>query len=42
MTGELVRFETFQGIQSLTLDSVKVDTTGAFTFTFKTDKPAIG
>lgn len=42
MAGELVRFETFQGIQSRTLDSVKVGPTGTFTFTFKTDKPAIG
>jgi len=42
MAGELVRFETFKGIQSRTLDSVKVGPTGIFTFTFKTDKPAIG
>lgn len=42
MAGELVRFETFKGIQSRTLDSVKVGPTGTFTFTFKTDKPAIG
>ena len=42
MAGELVRFETFKGIQSRTLDSVKVGPTGIFTFIFKTDKPAIG
>lgn len=42
MAGELVRFGTFQGIQSRTLDSVKVGANGTFSFYFKTDKPAIG
>ena len=42
MVGELVRFGTFQGIQSRTLDSVKVGANGTFLFSFKTDKPAIG
>lgn len=41
MAGELVRFGTFQGIQSRTLDSVIVGVTGKFSFTFKTDHPAI-
>ena len=42
MAGELVRFGTFQGIQSRTLDSVRVGANGTFSFSFKTDKPAIG
>jgi thiol-disulfide isomerase/thioredoxin len=42
MAGELVRFGTFQGIQSRTLDSVKVGQSGNFSFSFKPDKPAIG
>ena len=42
IAGELVRFGTFQGIQSRTLDSVKVGANGSFSFSFKTDKPAIG
>lgn len=41
MAGELVRFGTFQGIQSRTLDSVKVGETGKFSFSFQTDHPAI-
>ncbi len=41
MAGELVRFGTFQGIQSLTLDSVKVGETGKFSFSFNTTHPAI-
>jgi len=41
MAGELVRFGTFQGIQSRTLDSVKVGETGKFSFSFQTDYPAI-
>jgi thiol-disulfide isomerase/thioredoxin len=42
MAGELVRFGTFQGIQSRTLDSVIVGANGTFSFSFNTDKPAIG
>lgn len=42
MAGELVRFGTFQGIQSRTLDSAIVSPNGSFTFGFKTDKPSIG
>jgi thiol-disulfide isomerase/thioredoxin len=42
MAGELVRFGTFQGIQSKTLDSVRVGSNGVITFNFNTDKPAIG
>jgi len=42
MAGEWVRFGTFQGIQSPVLDSARIDVNGAFSFTFKTDKPAIG
>lgn len=42
MVGELVRFGTFQGIQTRTLDSVIVGANGTFSFSFKTDKPAIG
>jgi len=41
MAGEFVRFVTFQGIQSRKLDSVKVGETGKFSFSFKTDHPAI-
>jgi thiol-disulfide isomerase/thioredoxin len=42
MAGELVRFGTFQGIQSRTLDSVIVGANGTFSFSFNTDKPSIG
>jgi len=42
MAGELVRFGTFQGIQSKTLDSVRVGSNGVITFNFNTDKPSIG
>ena len=42
MVGKLVRFGTFQGIQTRTLDSVIVGANGTFSFSFKTDKPAIG
>ena len=42
MIGEVVRFGTFEGIQSRTLDSVRVDASGTFSFAFNADKPAIG
>jgi len=42
MAGELVRFGTFQGIQSKTLDSVRVDSNGVIEFNFNTDKLSIG
>lgn len=42
MAGELVRFGTFQGIQSKTLDSVRVGSNGVIKFNFNTDKPSIG
>lgn len=42
MAGEWVRFGTFQGIQSKTLDSLRVGANGVIKFTFNTDKPSIG
>ena len=42
MVGEVVRFGTFEGIQSRTLDSVRVEASGTFSFVFNTEKPAIG
>jgi len=42
MAGELVRFGTFQGIQSKTLDSMHVGSNGVIKFNFNTDKPSIG
>ncbi|NBN98421.1 MAG: TlpA family protein disulfide reductase [Flavobacteriia bacterium] len=37
-----MRFGTFQGIQSKTLDSLRVGANGVIKFTFNTDKPSIG
>jgi thiol-disulfide isomerase/thioredoxin len=42
LAGEVVRFGTFEGIQSRTLDSVRVEESGTFSFAFDTHKPAIG
>jgi len=42
MAGEWVRFGTFKGIQSKTLDSVRVGSNGVIKFNFNTDKPSIG
>lgn len=42
MAGEWVRFGTFLGIQSKTLDSVRVGSNGIIKFNFNTDKPSIG
>ena len=42
LAGQLVKFGTFQGLRSYTLDSVKADAKGEFSFRFNTEKPAIG
>ena len=42
MAGEWVRFGTFQGIQSKTLDSLRVGLNGVIKFNFNTDKSSIG
>ena len=42
LQGTKVKFGTFEGLNSKTLDSVFVDAKGNFSFQFSIEKPAIG
>ena len=42
LAGQLIKFGTFTGLQSSTIDSAKADASGNFSFKFKTDRPGIG
>jgi thiol-disulfide isomerase/thioredoxin len=42
LAGTKVKFGTFEGLNSKTLDSANVDSKGNFSFSFPTDKPGIG
>ena len=42
LAGQLVKFGSFNGLQSKNLDSLIVNSNGDFYFKFNTDKPCIG
>ena len=42
LAGQLVKFGTFIGLQSKTLDSARVDGDGKFQFNFSTENPSVG
>lgn len=42
LAGQLLKFGSFNGLQSKNLDSVVVNSKGDFSFKFNTDKPCIG